>query len=102
MFEDIPLDLRHHKVRRKLRFPDEWKLTDERRKMLVDLRAQQQQLDDGKRAEGLLIDGVNMIKEARGRLPAPERQAQRVAVPLRREIRMPETRQRTGLRKKGF
>jgi small subunit ribosomal protein S35 len=97
MFEDIALDVRHHRFRRKLRFPQEWKMTEERKKMLSDLRMQQMRTD----SESLRIDGLGMIAAAHGRLsaPAPEARKQRVEVPIRAEIRMPELKRKTGLRK---
>ncbi|KAK1828132.1 mitochondrial ribosomal subunit protein-domain-containing protein [Podospora conica] len=40
-FQDIPLDTRHHKFKRKLRFPAEWTLTEERK---AELEAQRKQV----------------------------------------------------------
>ncbi|KAL7793567.1 xylose isomerase [Trichoderma ceciliae] len=60
-FEDVPLDLRHHKFEPKPRFPKEWRLTDERRKELAEYR-QREAIADVKRAEdGLLVDGQKLI-----------------------------------------
>jgi small subunit ribosomal protein S35 len=38
MFEDIPLDFRHHKPRSKPQFPEEWKMTKSRAQELETLR----------------------------------------------------------------
>lgn len=60
-FEDVPFDFRHHKPKAKLRFPEEWLLTEERKKMLEEkrvLRVEEQE-------KRLLIDGVKEIEEAR-------------------------------------
>ncbi|ODA80318.1 hypothetical protein RJ55_03276 [Drechmeria coniospora] len=60
-FEDVPLDLRHHKVEEKPKFPKEWRLTNERR-LQLDEQRHQAALADMKRAEeGLLVDGRKAI-----------------------------------------
>lgn len=60
-FEDVPLDLRHHRVRQKPRFPKEWRMTDKRRAELAEQR-RAAQIEDMKRAEGgLLVDGAKAI-----------------------------------------
>jgi small subunit ribosomal protein S35 len=62
-FEDVPLDLRHHKVESKPRFPKEWLMTEERRREIEAAR-RQNLLEDGKRAEaGLLLDGKQVIDD---------------------------------------
>ena len=47
MFEDIPLDNRHWKVKSKPKFPEEWRLTDERKKELEAYRRQGELQDPG-------------------------------------------------------
>jgi small subunit ribosomal protein S35 len=64
MFEDIPLDTRHHKFKPQIKFPKEWYLTEERRKELEAQRKQALLLDEQKRTEGTLIDGVQTIQQA--------------------------------------
>jgi small subunit ribosomal protein S35 len=64
MFEDVPLDTRHHTFKPKIKFPKEWYLTEERKKELEDQRKQALLLDEGKRSEGLMIDGVQTIQKA--------------------------------------
>ena len=63
-FEDIPLDLRHHKPPKKYKFPDAWALTPERRKALEEKR-KEMELKEGKRVEeGALVDGQRVVDEA--------------------------------------
>ena len=64
MFEDIPLDTRHHKFKQQIKFPKEWLLTEERKKELHEQRKQALLLDEAKRTEGSLIDGVETIQQA--------------------------------------
>ncbi|KAK4142090.1 mitochondrial ribosomal subunit protein-domain-containing protein [Dichotomopilus funicola] len=64
MFEDIPLDTRHHKFKPKIRFPKDWHVTEERKKQLGTIREQALLLDESKRKEGALVDGVRTIQEA--------------------------------------
>ncbi|GAO18084.1 hypothetical protein UVI_02059820 [Ustilaginoidea virens] len=60
-FEDVPLDLRHRRVKAKPRFPREWRMTDQRRLELEEQR-RQQAIGDLERAEkGLLVDGQKAI-----------------------------------------
>lgn len=44
-FEDVPLDLRHHKATKKARFPEQWKLTPERVQYLLNERREQKLLE---------------------------------------------------------
>ena len=62
MFEDVPLDFRHHKFRRKLGFPEAWKLTDERKKQLEDHRSQNLLVEDAKMQAGQIVDGLSIIE----------------------------------------
>ncbi|KAL2171572.1 hypothetical protein VTG60DRAFT_2405 [Thermothelomyces hinnuleus] len=64
MFEDIPLDTRHHTFKQQIKFPKEWYLTEERKKELYEQRKQALLLDERKRSEGSLIDGVETIQQA--------------------------------------
>jgi small subunit ribosomal protein S35 len=64
MFEDIPLDTRHHTFKQQYRFPKEWRLTEERKKELGARRKEALLLDEKKRAEGSLIDGMQAIQQA--------------------------------------
>ncbi|SPQ26595.1 a23ddb1e-d4ac-4ad6-9887-4ff0a3bfb07e [Thermothielavioides terrestris] len=64
MFEDIPLDTRHHTFKKQIKFPKEWYLTEERKKELAAQREQALLLDEQKRAEGTMIDGAQIIQQA--------------------------------------
>ncbi|KAK0644496.1 mitochondrial ribosomal subunit protein-domain-containing protein [Cercophora newfieldiana] len=76
-FEDIPLDLRHHRVKVKHKFPKEWLLTEERKKELEAERKRAFLIDENKKLSGGLIDGVKRIQELQGseavheRVPVP-------------------------------
>lgn len=64
-FEDIPLDLRHHKVKQRLKFPEEWKLTPARREALEEKR-RALLLEEGKRVEeDRVVSGAAAIEKAR-------------------------------------
>jgi small subunit ribosomal protein S35 len=63
MFEDIPLDTRHHKFKTVIKFPKEWYLTEERRQQLEAQRKQAYLLDEQKRQSGTLVNGVEAIQE---------------------------------------
>ncbi|KAG6035063.1 hypothetical protein E4U41_006256 [Claviceps citrina] len=61
-FEDVPLDLRHHRVKQKPRFPTEWRMTAERRQQLDEHR-RAAAVGDMERAEkGALVDGARAIE----------------------------------------
>jgi small subunit ribosomal protein S35 len=62
MFEDVPLDTRHHKFKVKPRFPVEWRMTEERRQELEDTREKSRLLDEQKAGQGLLMDGAERIE----------------------------------------
>ncbi|KAH7025932.1 mitochondrial ribosomal subunit protein-domain-containing protein [Microdochium trichocladiopsis] len=84
-FEDIPLDTRHHKFKPKIRFPVEWRMSEERRKFIDETREKSLLLDQSKTEEGSLIDGKKLIEEsfaAREKQLAKERQQQQQRTPL--------------------
>ncbi|KAI1439091.1 mitochondrial ribosomal subunit protein-domain-containing protein [Xylaria sp. CBS 124048] len=61
MFEDVPLDTRHHTFKVKPMFPTEWRMTDERRKFLEETRQELLLLDQKKEKDGTLVDGLERI-----------------------------------------
>ena len=65
-FADIPLDLRHHKPKRKLTFPESWNMTEARRKQL-DMTREQQRLEEERRPA--VVDGSEVIANAIKSLP---------------------------------
>lgn len=63
MYEDVPFDFRHHKFTKKLKFPDAWKMTRERKAELAQER-DRKALQEGEREEaGQIPDGVAIINE---------------------------------------
>lgn len=76
-FADIPLDTRHHKFTVKPKFPKEWYLTPERKAQLEAERKEMMRIDETKRLNGALVDGVLAIEAAK----AAEMEAEAVMVP---------------------
>lgn len=67
-FDDIPLDLRHHKPKpTNPQFPEEWKMTDERRKQLEARRAER--LTAQQERQGI-VDGNAVVEHAIQSLPS--------------------------------
>ncbi|KAL2862854.1 mitochondrial 37S ribosomal protein mS35 [Aspergillus lucknowensis] len=66
-FSDIPLDLRHHKPKQKLRFPESWIMTEERRKQLEATRAERSRQE---RERQSIVDGKTVIENATKLLPS--------------------------------
>lgn len=62
-FADVPLDFRHHKWKRKLEFPQAWKLTEPRRKQLEADRAKRAEEERARLESGGLVHGVRVIEE---------------------------------------
>ena len=62
MYEDVPLDFRHHKFKPKLEFPEEWKLTPERKQQLEAERQQKRLAEKEREQSGQLQDGVSAIE----------------------------------------
>ncbi|KHN96971.1 uncharacterized protein MAM_05080 [Metarhizium album ARSEF 1941] len=60
-FEDVPLDLRHHRLVEKPRFPKEWRMTKERRLQLEEQRKAAAIADIERAENGLLVDGKQAI-----------------------------------------
>jgi small subunit ribosomal protein S35 len=79
MFEDIPLDLRHHPIKKHPKFPKEWYMTPERRKQLIDLRVDAHLKDREQREQGLLVDGKDVVQ---GYLGSPSAYEEEQYVPL--------------------
>ncbi|KAJ8129491.1 hypothetical protein O1611_g4140 [Lasiodiplodia mahajangana] len=61
MFEDVPLDTRHHTFKVRPKFPKEWRMTEERRKFLEDTRQKALLLDQAKEETGTLVDGEEKV-----------------------------------------
>ncbi|KAI2625821.1 mitochondrial ribosomal protein [Hypoxylon sp. NC1633] len=74
MFEDVPLDLRHHTFKVKPKFPREWRMSEERRKFLDDTRQKSLLLDQAKEEAGVLINGKEKIEQSFIAFPPPRGQ----------------------------
>lgn len=78
MFEDVPLDTRHHQIKVRPKFPKEWRLTEERMQQLDEARQQSLLLDQAKEQGGQLVDGNERVdrffaEPAMANLRIPER-----------------------------
>jgi small subunit ribosomal protein S35 len=60
-FADVPLDLRHHRIPPKPRFPKEWFMTEERKKELEEGRHQLRLAEVQAEENGQLVDGKKVI-----------------------------------------
>ncbi|KAB8236148.1 mitochondrial 37S ribosomal protein mS35 [Aspergillus alliaceus] len=66
-FKDVPLDLRHHKPKTRLQFPDSWKMTEERKKQIEARRAERKRQEMEKAG---IVDGKVVVAEAAKVLPS--------------------------------
>lgn len=66
-FADIPLDLRHHKYKTRLQFPESWNMTESRRNQLA-ARRQERLAAEASRAA--LVDGNTVVSHAIKVLPS--------------------------------
>ena len=69
MFEDVPLDFRHHKFKRRVEFPERWKLSAERRESLEEARQKRLVTERQREEEGKVVVGSQIIEEAMQALP---------------------------------
>jgi small subunit ribosomal protein S35 len=67
--EDIPLDLRHHKSKKRVEFPDAWKLKPSRVRELLIARKEQALLDDTQTRSAL--DGKELVHEYARQISRP-------------------------------
>lgn len=59
-FEDVPFDFRHHKVKTRVDFPEEWKLgREEKVRELVDGRQRRRELAEGRK----VVDGEAVVRQ---------------------------------------
>lgn len=77
MFDDVPLDTRHHKVVTKPKFPLEWRMSEERRKVLSAYRMHSFYIDQAKVGQGQLVDGKERVAQAHAQLAAAANQMPR-------------------------
>ena len=66
MFEDMPLDFRHHKPKRRLVYPEEWKLKEENVRRLLAARREVRLIEEGK----TVVNGVEIVEEYVKMMPA--------------------------------
>lgn len=71
MFEDVPLDFRHHKYKPKLEFPNEWKLTPEIKQQLEASRQERLLAERLRQERGQVPDGVKVIQAFVKHQPLP-------------------------------
>lgn len=63
MFEDVPLDFRHHKFKPRIEFPDTWKMTPEKQAQLAEIRRQQILAEQARENNGQIADGLGIIEK---------------------------------------
>ena len=63
MFEDVPLDFRHYKSKPEIEFPEQWKLTEERRTRLEENQRQRELRETEREKAGTLVDGAQVIEQ---------------------------------------
>ncbi|OQE43055.1 hypothetical protein PENCOP_c003G06529 [Penicillium coprophilum] len=66
-FADIPLDLRHHKYKTRLQFPEHWNMTEARRSQLAARRKERLAAEETRAA---LVDGNAVVSDAIKALPS--------------------------------
>lgn len=64
MFEDVPIDRRHVKKKPFFHFPEQWKLTPERRKALEEKRKLRLEAEERRQIDGSVVDGLGIIQKA--------------------------------------
>ena len=69
MFEDVPLDFRHHRFKRRAKFPEGWKLNQERMERLEEGRQKRLVGERQREEEGRVVVGSQIIEEAMQALP---------------------------------
>ena len=82
MFEDIPIDLRHHKRKPVYKYPEEWKLTPRKRQQLLEQRVGRRLLEQQRAQTDQIVDGRTVLEEA---LKIPNRRPLQ-QVPLRQAM----------------
>jgi len=76
MFQDMPFDFRHHPPRPRLRFPEQWKMTADRKARLEEQRMKAIEAER-ERTRGRLVDGDEAVRVA-----LPLSKVQEEAVPM--------------------
>ncbi|KAI5359295.1 Putative ribosomal protein S24/S35 [Septoria linicola] len=82
-FEDVPLDTRHHKFKKPMQFPEEWRMTEERRQEL-EAKRRQALLEEGKKVEqAQIVSGAEAIEADR------QLKLKQIEEPIMEEARRP-------------
>ena len=84
--EDIPVDFRHVKWKPKLEFPEQWKVTEERRQVLEKQWAEAEAREAERQVEGTVVDGVALIEAAIKSTSVLTPKAERLKVPTGRKV----------------
>ncbi|KAI5207717.1 hypothetical protein E4T39_01752 [Aureobasidium subglaciale] len=91
--KDIPVDFRHAKPKKRFQFPEEWLLTEERKKELEARREARQLAEQTKKESPAgLIDGIKEIEEARNI------DLSRVEAPMMAAAKMPMAKGKQGMK----
>lgn len=64
MFEDVPIDTRHHTKKPWYQFPEKWLLSPERKKELEEKRRARLELEERRELDGGIVDGLGIIAQA--------------------------------------
>jgi len=64
MFEDVPLDFRHHRVRDVVEFPGGWALTEGRRRKIREARERREEEERERVEGGRVVDGQRVVQGA--------------------------------------
>ena len=79
MFEDVPLDFRHHKPKKFLEFPEAWKLDKEKRQRLGEERKRREDVEASRVKMGArLVEGREVVREALSAQQQPKRDESQV------------------------
>lgn len=78
-FDDVPCDFRHHKWKRKLVFPEQWKMTEQRKAQLEAFRVERAEEEARRVESGRIVQGVRVIEAALRVAPVAE-ESRRVVV----------------------
>ena len=74
-FDDVPVDFRHVKWKKRFVFPERWKITPQRQEMLETDRKERALRERQRVEQGLLVDGRKAVEEALKQAPALEEAA---------------------------
>ena len=85
MFEDVPFDFRHHKERKEVTFPEEWRMNEERQARLESDRRARMIAERQREEQGRVLVGSQIIEGALKAMPVVDES--RVLVEAQRDGR---------------